>query len=267
LFPDLGGLSGDAGSSADATTDVNVPDTNVTDTSADVSTSDGGGGADADADAATTGWCATHPGHTFCEDFDEPNFQARWTGTTVPTDASVVESDASSVSPPNELLVTVPVPASASPADAYTYKHFATAKTAKIQLQLMANWTGLATLDPVVVELNPPPSGYKHYDIHVDVADDHLGNNYTPNDGGANVNTDTTFTNPFQAWHNLEIDLDLTKSTVQLFVDGVSAASWTIAPTSPTGFDLRVGSIGVQNGTTTATTAIVQVDDVLVDTN
>jgi hypothetical protein len=265
LFPDLTGLAGDAGVDAfepDVSVDAPGVDAVADATKSDAATNDGGAG-DA-ADAADGGWCATHPNHTFCEDFDEPGFAARWTGISLnPSSSTVIESDAAAISPPNEMLASATFPPDSN-ANAYVYRHFSTAKTLKVQAEILVDPVGLPQIDPVMIVLSPPPPGYTRYDIHVDTGDGHLGNNYTP-DGGSAINTDTNFANPLSAWHNLEIDLDLTKSSIQLYVDGVLATTWTLAPTSPTGFDLRIGVTAGLGTVDASTTGVVHVDNVLVD--
>jgi hypothetical protein len=261
LFPDISGLTGgDAGidaSTQDAGVDAMPPVDARLDTTTDSPSSVDSGIGDA-------GYCATHTGHTFCEDFDEPNFESRWTGVQTTAGASVVESDAGFVSPPNELLATATFPAS-SGAAAYAYKHFATANSIKIQLEMLVTMAGLPQIDPLMIFFNPPPAGYTHYEIHIDSGDGHFGYNYTP-DGGTNTNPDVSFTTPIGAWHAFEVDIDMTTSNVQVLVDGVSQVNTTLLATvSPTAFDLRVGVVSGLGGTTAAT-GIVQVDNVLVDT-
>ncbi len=261
LFPDLSGLTGDASvdaSTQDSSVDAVPPGDARLDTTTDSPSS-----ADSGLDAAA-GYCATHTGHTFCEDFDEPNFEARWTGVSQVADASVVESDAGFVSPPNELLATATFPAN-SGASAYAYKHFATATTIKIQLEMLVATAGLVQIDPLMIFFNPPPAGYTHYEIHIDSGDGHFGYNYTP-DGGANTNPDVSFTTPVGAWHAFEVDIDMTTSSVQVLVDGVSQVNTTLLATvSPTAFDLRVGVVSGLGGVTAATGAL-QFDNVVVDT-
>lgn len=261
LFPDVSDLAGDGGLDAFAQEDVSV-DAPTTDARADVVadvTSDGG-------DAAAGGWCATHTGHAFCEDFDEPGFETRWTGVVKsPSSSTVVESDAAAISLPNEMLSSATFPSGNSASHAYAFEHFPTANSLKVQAEILVDPVALPQIDPVTIVLNPPPPGYSYYDVHVDTGDGHLGNNYTP-EGGANVNTDTTFANALSAWHNLELDIDLTKSSVKVFVDGALATSWTIASTSPTGFDLQLGVTAGASALDASTTGVVHVDNVLVDT-
>jgi len=261
LFPDLSGLGGDASIGLDAhPSDGNSGGDVVTDSS----------GADSSADVtADAGFCAGHPGHTFCEDFDEPNFQGRWDGVqTSNNGASLVESPAQFVSPPNSLLVTLPTPANAG-GHAYATKHFTTASQLTIQTELLVEPTTpaqLDQLDPLMIVFNPAPAGYDDYEIHIDIATMHLGYVATPSDGGAQVHLDTSFTNPLSSWHNVEVDLTLATGAIKILVDGVQATVWTVAPIGPSAFDLRLGVAASDNVSNATIAETVNVDNVLVDT-
>ncbi len=259
LFPNLSGLSGDAGSA-----DVSSPDVTTDAAPSHDAAPDAPG--DVGPDAPPPGFCATHTGHTFCEDFDEPSFAARWTGVSTSSSAvTLAESDAGWVSPPNELLASTPFPASSGAPYAFAFEHFATAKSIKVQVELFVSTGSLQEIDPLLIAFNPPPVGYSYYDIHIDSGDGHLGYNFTP-EGGTNSNTDLSFVTPLDAWHAFEVDVDLNTSAVQIFVDGVSTLDATLAePLSPTAFDLQLGVVRGLAGAT-ATTGVVQVDNVLVDT-
>jgi hypothetical protein len=242
VFPDLSGLN--------PPVDAALVDAQLSDVASDA-------GADA-------GFCLTHPNHTFCEDFDEPNFAARWTSVvTSPTSATVMESDASSVSAPNELLASILTDGGAT-AMVYASKHFAQATTVKIQLQLRVNPATALNFDPVMIVLNPPPAAYKNYQLHIDTADQHFGCGYAPADGGAASTFDMTFPSSLTAWSAVEIDLDMATSMINILVDGISVTQTSLPAITPSAFDLRVGAVQI-NTATTNLSAVVHVDNVLVD--
>jgi hypothetical protein len=267
LFPDLSGLSGGDAATTDAA-DVGPP--------ADAQPSDGqppdappSDGQPPDAqptDAGDAGFCATHPGHAFCEDFDEPNFAARWDSIATTTGSTAVEDDASSTSPPNAMLGTVTFAASSSSGTAYARKHFGTATTFQVRAELLVDPTSLAQIDPVEIKLQPPPTGYSEYQIHVDVGTKHLGWSTTPADGGASSNSDLSFTNTLSSWQNVEIDFDLSTAIVKVLVNGATVVGpATLSPVSPTGFDVELGVVKGSNTSNAPIVGTVHVDDVLVD--
>ena len=260
LFPDLSSLSeSDGGGTLDAS---DAADAKTSDVALDVDGADAIVITDAGNDAP---FCATHMGHTFCEDFDEPGFETRWNGVvTIPDASTAVESDASSVSAPNELLATSTFPPNTGGVPAYAYKHFTTAKTLKLQVALLVEPSTMAQCDPVEISLTPP-AAYKTYQIHIDISTQHVGYTTTPNDGGSSTTTDTPFTMTFPTWRNLELDLDLTTSVLAILVDGTPTVNWTIAPLAPTAFDVRLGVVLGLSGSTSAT-PVVHVDNVLIDT-
>ncbi len=263
LFPDLSSLSESDGATTDAANDASISadaDAGKTDSGDAAVIKDAG----SDGDAAAL-FCVTNANHTFCEDFDEPGFATRWNGVvTTPDAGTAVESDASSVSAPNELLTTATYPPNTNGLAAYAYKHFTTAKTLKLQVALLVEAATMANFDPVEISFTPP-AAYKSYQIHIDVATQHVGYTTAPADGGSAVTTDTPFTSTFATWRNLELDLDLTTSAFQILVDGTQVVSWTVAPLAPTAFDIRLGVVLGVSGST-PTTSIVHVDNVLVDT-
>jgi hypothetical protein len=258
LFPNLSSLSESDGGQATDAADAN----NASDVALDADGGDATAVTDAGSDAS---FCATHTGHTFCEDFDEPGFATRWSGVvTSQAGSTAVESDASSASAPNELLTTATFPASTSGQGAFVYKHFTAAKTLKVQVALLVDVSTMAECDPLEISLIPP-AGYKTYQIHIDIPTQHLGYTTTPTDGGTSTTTDTAFTTTFPTWRNLEFDLDFTTSAVAVLVDGVPTVAWTVAPLAPTAFDVRLGVVIGLSGTTSAT-PVVHVDNVLIDT-
>ncbi len=265
LFPSLTGLTGPGGDAANDTelTDAPLSDgPNVTDSQPanDAPSSDAADAGDA-SDAG--GFCATHPGHTFCEDFDEPNFQTRWDNISASAGATLVADNSKSVSPPNEMLASVSVPANGS-AHAYAMKHFTTANTIKIAAEMMVDTNTLATLDPLMIVFNPPPSGYTSYEIHIDTCTGHRGYLATLSDGGS-LHVDTAFANTLQTWHNVEVDLNMSTAAIDVLLDGVPTVQWTVAALSPTAFDLRLGITTSSSTTSSPLPGVAHVDNVLVD--
>jgi hypothetical protein len=102
LLPSMDGLSGGTDAGTDAATPIDGP---TTETSADAS-SDRDAAPIQDADAATGPFCATHPGHTLCADFDDGAVAKGWTTTDL-YGSGAVALDPDFVSPPSSFLSTV----------------------------------------------------------------------------------------------------------------------------------------------------------------
>jgi hypothetical protein len=109
------GASCGGSSFTDADAAPDGPSVDATGGTADVSNDgpstshDSGSVVDAPGDATGTGWCATHPGHTFCEDFDEsPNVTAfLGTWSTFQQTGGIFKFDTSGApSAPNALEAT-----------------------------------------------------------------------------------------------------------------------------------------------------------------
>ena len=113
LLTDLGDLAG--GPASDAGADATTLDgaTDAAAEAAPVPDADADAGADAapDADAGTDafvapGFCATHPGHAFCLDFDDGGLPGDWTQSV--SLGSVTWTTGTTLSPPGALRSTVP---------------------------------------------------------------------------------------------------------------------------------------------------------------
>ncbi|HEY1953999.1 MAG TPA: LamG-like jellyroll fold domain-containing protein [Polyangiaceae bacterium] len=272
LFPELDGLVGDAGGPVDATLDA--PGEAAAEASSDAAPSDvvqpPDGNADADAGAvadadAAIAFCASHTGHTFCEDFDEPSFANRWSSLALSVGATLDESDASAQSPPNQLLGDVTFPPSSSTATAYVSKHFTSSSKITAEADFEVDST-LAKVDPIHITFSPAPAGYSAYEIHIDTGDNHLGASWTPSDGGPSDYMDVTFPDQLAAWHDVKLVVDLTTSAVQAYLDGALVAQMTTPTLSPAAFNLQVGVVSGTNDALTPVDAKVHVDNVLVDT-
>lgn len=105
----------------------------------------GAGAADAGVDApgadgsADGGFCALHPGHTLCSDFDQPDPLAGWILDREPLDAGALEvSDAFAVSMPNSLRSLVVAPDSGFTYQRLAYHVVPPPKHARIELVVRA---------------------------------------------------------------------------------------------------------------------------------
>ena len=97
LTTDLSGLSNGAPDAVEG---------GGTDAASDVATVQGpDGGRDA-SDAAVLGFCASHPGHAVCEDFDDGGLPSGWTADV--TMGSVDVSTKRAASLPGALFATIP---------------------------------------------------------------------------------------------------------------------------------------------------------------
>ncbi|HEX7666286.1 MAG TPA: hypothetical protein VF407_17290, partial [Polyangiaceae bacterium] len=94
--------------------------------------------ANADADAAPGPFCATHPGHTFCADFDESTDAATGWSASETKNGTLVLDEATFVSPPRSMESIAPATSSSSEADARLGLDFVTPpKTVRLEMDVM----------------------------------------------------------------------------------------------------------------------------------
>ena len=163
------------------------------------------------------------------------------------------------------MLATVTFPAYTGGPCAYAVEHFATAKTLQGPGAAPRKPDGASVPRPARHRLQPAADRLRllrHPHRH---GDNHLGNQYTPSDGGAPNDIDTTFNNPFTVWRNLEVDLDLTTSKLELYLDSVPTLTVNVEPLTPAAFDMQLGVVSGGGGAATGP-GTVHVDNVLVDT-
>lgn len=248
LFPSLAGMGGPG--------DASTPD----------GTADGS--ALPDGSPADASFCGTHPGHTFCEDFDQPSFAAHWgTVAAAGPDASVTADDAAATSPPNSLLATTTSPAYSYFASAYVGKHFAAASHITVQFGLRIDTSPTVPGDVLRVTMSPAPAGYSTYMIALRTQSGAttVDTSMTTADGGIFPSLAAPVGEGFLAWHTVRLDLDTLLATCAVTVDGSVAASLQLPAWSASPFDLSLGVPHVENATPTVTSVTVHVDDVLVD--
>jgi hypothetical protein len=104
---------------------------------------DGGGDALVDAPAtdggSDGGFCAQHPGHTLCSDFDEPNPFGAWVLEVAPVDAGTLElSDANVSSLPYSMRTLARPPDAGATYERLTYDLKVSPKHAHVELVLRA---------------------------------------------------------------------------------------------------------------------------------
>jgi hypothetical protein len=225
---------------------------------------------DVTADGAPTdgpgGFCATHPGHTFCDDFDLSEPATIWNRVATPRGTLRRDGDAS-VSAPFSLLAT------SAPGDAGLFEAASVVKVlgtgqhvhVGLNMRFDAPFQNVTFVSPLYVWFRPAPVGYTKYEVGIGTTNGMPElENYHSVDGGSFVGTSTPFGESFLGWRRLELDIDLAGAVARVSVDGVERASLALEPAVGRGTELEIGMGYV--GDSTSTQAI-RFDDVLVDVN
>jgi hypothetical protein len=263
LVTNLDGLE-----SGDATVD------SPADSSAETNGADGTDDAAIDAAGdATVGdssdFCATHGSHTFCEDFEEPNFQARWNSVQVASDASSMSVvDATSTSPPNSLYIAGTYVASTAMNDeAIITKQFASVShvtvTADVLIDKPSTCNYMRFIGVYITTPQPPYSAYNLF-LQIQSSGGHFTTT-TTTDAGLTEQGLAQLNESFSTWATVKLDIDFVQSTAAVTVDGVTSMATTSITTVGTPVDINVkfGSMAYTCGTPSAFAA--NYDGILID--
>jgi hypothetical protein len=220
LFPDLGGLTEDAGAADAVASDA--PSGDAAD-AGDASTI--GDAGDAAAEASGSGYCATLGGtHALCEDFDEDGgFVSSFPITFVTAKASVALDTSAFVSPPSSLVVKTPQGGSSD--HAYVQRPFtATASTVTYSFDVrFDSWTSASSPSGIfaAVIIDDGQPDFHVLSVYTTATYAALEESFRAADGG-NSYIDHTFNSAFAlgAWRRLSIAIDLVKRTVAASLDG-----------------------------------------------
>lgn len=255
LLTSLDGLRGDAST-----------DSSANDSAVDVITADASDAGDAP-DAPDGPFCQTHPGHTFCADFDEGSLVAGFTsvtttgvGSTALDDADKVSSpasyealfDASAVSQCNEALLVRNI-ANSGNHDYHLEFDFESCGLPSISVELFSIIQN-AGIDAFIVSVDP-----FSYSLYTEGSDD----------AGSHSQTYDMGVWPTTGWHHVIIDasdvLGKGKSAFHVTVDGTTMLdiqtgwTWSISPT-----ELEVG---LRACTSASPSCAVHYDNILLDSN
>jgi hypothetical protein len=250
----------DASSPVDASVDVAVI---VVDATFDAPSVDAGTDAPVVIDAAVDApFCATHPGHTFCDDFDSVPLATNWVFSTnaskVTLDPTIFESA------PNSAKATSPDPPDGSSGFDDIEHDFPSGT--QITIASNIKMTGTSTsCDFIFIEFHTQSAGAYNY-CYFDIS--YFG-------GGAGLEVECTegtageyyMTKPVSAgqpnWDRFSLSIDIATLVVSGSINGGTPVTVTM-PSSLTDKDLNVG-VGVPyNG---QGECIVNADNVTVDVN
>jgi hypothetical protein len=256
LFPDLGPLSGDDAGNGDATSDVKGSDV-----SSDV-TNDAaldGPPSDAGLDVKTSP-CATK--HTFCDDFDDGAVGATWDNIDNGVGGTLSQTT-NAVSAPYALEAKVP----SGPGHPYAMlqKYFPAAAHVHFECDLIIVGSQATNMEIDYFDFSFTPSGYVAGDFNLE------RNNpggtveeisQTTADASSSFHDDN-MSEELGSWKHLVVDIDFTKASFTMTVDGqtVDAMSMT-PPLSSAQATLSVGA--TYTGGLTAQWSVIT-DNVVVD--
>lgn len=216
LFVDTDGLSGadaDASSIIDASSDAPIESDGKI-------PSDGGAPTDA-SDAAPTPFCATHPGHVLCYDFDDSTMLPPADNTDFDPAHFMIDST-DSVSPQHSLLGIYP----AGSSNQQLQKNLTSTKdkvswALDIKFSASDLTTGqtapIATDVPAVAELSDHYFYLQTYFNSLNV-----GESASPADGGPTNYTDTEIVSPVpvDTWMHVEFTVDGTTGVITVSLNG-----------------------------------------------
>jgi hypothetical protein len=240
--------SSDAGPLADAASPVDAAAAGDSAASGDTSLGDGG-------------FCAAHPGHTFCDDFDnETTLPATWILTQ--QSGTVVLDTAQFTSPPGSLLGSAN--GNGAPARASAERLFPGSSRVTYAASVMViGPTNDVEVHAVSFTTKNDPNYVDCY-ISMDAYSGQwsLGVSCTKTDGGANTTSQAPLgAVAFGTWTPIALVVDVAALTVGVTLGGASGMA-ALPPTKPDGFTILAGAVYVSG---TGGAPRVYADDVLVD--
>ena len=246
LFPDLSALSGSDASTLDATSDVTTfdapNDTKASDAGLDVRTSP-----------------CTSP-HTFCDDFDDGSLGATW-DKTVNTGGSLSQSK-NAISPPYSLQAT----AQAGGAYVLLQKFLPSANHIHYECDLMlAPGTDDGGFEVDYFDLASKPTGYVSADLNLErlnsAGDIEEFGHLSTMDAG--TYKDDKIAEQFGTWKHLTVDIDYTKGSLAMAVDGTTIDTMAMVPQLPAA--QATLSVGITYTSGIKSVWTLYVDNVVVD--
>lgn len=216
------------------------------------------------ADAGDAPYCATHPGHTFCDDFDPTStLGGRWTTTVHIGSAGVVTSGF--VSPPRGMLATSPDNDAGVSTENDIEKDFVASKIIDLEaaVKVTLGATGCDFMGISFVPSNNSLYSECYFDVNYRVnVGTSLEAQCTQADGGSYYASSTiAATQP--NWDRVHLSVDVSSSKVTGTVAGTSKQLKFPAGLSTTKL---TALLGVLYKDKSVGNAVVRVDNVTVDT-
>ena len=256
LFPDLGPLSGDDAGGSDATTDAtkDVALDVTNDVAVDAPPSDAG-------PDVKKSPCAQQ--HTFCDDFDDGGLGATWDYTNNGGGGTLSQTT-NAVSAPYALLTQVP--GGGGHPYASLEKKLAASAHVHFECDMMIMGSQSTNMEIDYFDFAFKPSGYSYGDFNLE----------RNNPGGtseeisqattadASTYNDDSLTEELTTWKHLVVDIDYTKSTFSVAVDGATIDAMSMKPPlASAAASLGIG-VTYAGGLTTGPWSVL-VDNVVID--
>ncbi len=261
LFPDLGGLSGDdAGGPDDATADVTKADgaNDVTPDTSDA-TFDVGPPSDAGLDVKTSP-CAVK--HTFCDDFDNGSLGATWDKTDNGGGGTLSQS-ANAVTPPYSFQAQVP--GGGGHPYALLQKVLNASQHVHYECDIMIIGSQASQMEVDYYDIAFVPTGYTYGNFNLE----RLNTGGTVEEiahattADADTYNDDSISEELTTWKHIVVDIDYTKSTFTLSVDGATIDAMSMKP--PLASAQSTLGVGITYTGGLSATWTVLIDNVVID--
>ncbi len=243
---------------------------NTTDGS--LATSDGSGfdaGTSSDAsqmnmDSGDSGYCSTHPGHTFCDDFDPTStLGGRWTTNIHIGSAGVVTSGF--VSPPREVLATSPDNDGGVDGENDIQKDFLATKSmdleAAVKVALAANSSDFMAIEFTPIDTSVYASCY--FDVQYSMASGTVLEAQCNQPDGGSFYSSASIVATQPNYERIHLSVDLTTNQVTATMSGTTKKIFFPAGLATTKFSALLGVVYKATG---IGNAVVRTDDVFIDT-
>jgi len=223
LFPDLGPLSGaDAGGNDGAPSDVVTNDV-ATDAQLDATNDAPPSDAGLDVKASP---CATQ--HTFCDDFDDGSLGATW--DNIDNSGGTLSQTTSSVSAPYAFQAQVP--GGGGHPYAVLQKYFPASQHVHFECDLMIVGSQTTNFEIDYFDWAFKPTGYTYGNFNLERFNGGgtVEEIATPNGADASAYHDENIAEQLTSWKHLVVDIDYTKATFTMSVDGATVDAMSMTP-------------------------------------
>jgi hypothetical protein len=257
LFPDLSSLSeDDAGggdATADVTNDVAKDGTPATDATLD------GGPTDAGLDVKTSP-CAVQ--HTFCDDFDDGSLGSRWDKTENGGGGTLSQST-TAVTPPYSFQAQVP--GGSNHPYALLQKFLTASQHIHYECDIMIIGSQTTNFEIDYYDLAFVPTGFTYGNFNLERLNSGGTSEEIATADGADADTfnDDNISEEFTSWKHLVADVDYTKSTFTVTVDGATIDAMSMKP--PLASAPSTLGVGLTYSAGLTATWTILIDNVVID--
>lgn len=206
-------------------------------------------------------FCATNPGHGFCADFETGELADDF---SVLEEAGTIRIDHDKGKASSSSLLTTVTPG-VDQVFAHARRPFIAQNGTRVELDLFVQRSGSTKeVQPVRISIEPPPDGFAFMRASLVIYEAtgptfELG--YQQN-GGSSQFEDTPFALPFEDWVHVVFDWSFDTGSLEIFVDGETAAT----PTTPA-FEATQAVLAIGAGLVSAPSSDWKLshDNVLID--